>query len=68
MTKLQRATRALIDRHGGLRAAAKATGLDPGYLSHLRHGKKSNPGEDVLRILGLKRSVIYHTADDQPSA
>ncbi len=60
MTKVQRAAKALIDKHKGLRAAARATGLDPGYLSRLRNKGKNNPGQEVMTILGIERRITYH--------
>lgn len=52
--------------HGSLRAAAKALGIDAGYLSRLKSGEKLNPGDDVLSALGLERVTIYRAA--APSA
>lgn len=64
--KISRELRPLIDRvceleqqHGGIRAAAKAIGIDPGYLSRLKDGYKTNPSDEVLSLLGLERSVLY---------
>jgi hypothetical protein len=59
MTRIQEAAERLIAKHNGLRAAARATGLDHAYLSRLRNGLKADPGENVLAILGLDRHVIY---------
>lgn len=59
MPTIQQAAEALIKKHKGLRAAARATGLDAGYLSRLRSGLKAEPGEEVLSILGLDRHVTY---------
>jgi hypothetical protein len=55
MDELQAAVRRLIKLHKGVRAAGRATGLDPGYLVRLRDGEKLNPGEEVLQKLGLQR-------------
>lgn len=49
----------LIERHGSLRATARALQLDPGYLATLRHGTKTNPSEKVLKKLGLKKIQYY---------
>lgn len=59
MDRVQKAIEALIKRHGGLRAAARATKLDHGYLCRLRNGKKTNPSPSVLAILGLEREINY---------
>jgi hypothetical protein len=46
---------ALIATHGGLRKAARATGLDAGYLSHASRGVRQ-PGPKLLRVLGLEEA------------
>jgi hypothetical protein len=56
MTAVQRAARRLIRLHGGLRAAAKATGIDAAYLLRLKRGTKGNPGEEVCAQLGLEKT------------
>lgn len=56
-TKIQKSVQRLVDRHGSLRAAAKATGLSAGYLSRLRSGQKTNPTISTLALLGLKVEV-----------
>ena len=45
--------------HGGLRAAARATGIDCGYLQRLKSGEKTNPSDCMLEKLGLLKEVIY---------
>jgi transcriptional regulator with XRE-family HTH domain len=62
MTEIQRAVDRLVKKHGGLNAAARATGIDPPYLSRLRHGEKANPSENVLRRLGIEKRVTYRQA------
>lgn len=49
----------LVQQHGSLRAAARVTEIDAGYLSRLRAGEKVNPEKDKLRRLGLRRVVSY---------
>ncbi len=49
---IARRIKALIATHGGLRAAARATGLDAGYLSYARRGIRQ-PGPKLLKALGL---------------
>jgi hypothetical protein len=49
----------LCDFYGGLRAAARATGIDAAYLSRLRDGQKVEPSAETLDKLGLKKVVIY---------
>jgi hypothetical protein len=59
MTEIQRAAAKLITRHGGLRKASRVTGIQASYLCRLRNGKQSNPGDRVLRQLGITRHVSY---------
>ena len=49
----------LVQQHGSLRAVARVTEIDVGYLSRLRAGEKANPGADYLRRLGLRRVVAF---------
>ena len=49
----------LITEHGGLRQAARHLKCDPSYLLRLYDGEKTNPGEAVLKKLGLKKVVTY---------
>lgn len=53
------AVQALIDRHGGLRPAARAVGINYAYLWRLWNGVKSNPSDAVLRKLGLVKEISY---------
>ena len=55
---IARRIKALIVLHGGLRAAARATGLDAGYLSYASRGIRQ-PGPKLLRVLGLSEKKIY---------
>lgn len=59
MTKVQQAARRLIDRHGSLRKAEAATGINYNYLHRLASGEKINPGPDTLALLGLERRETY---------
>ncbi len=49
----------LIVVHGSLRAAARVLDVVPGYLSRLASGEKEEPGETILRRMGLSRAVRY---------
>jgi hypothetical protein len=40
---LQERIEQLVERHGSLRAVARVTEIDAGYLSRLRSGEKANP-------------------------
>lgn len=59
MQTLAERVRHLEIEHGGLRAAARATGVDAGYLKRLRDGEKTNPSTATLAKLGLRKEVIY---------
>jgi transcriptional regulator with XRE-family HTH domain len=50
---LQQAIRRIVTQHGGVRKAARALEVDPGYLSELLNGNKDNPSDDTLDKLGL---------------
>lgn len=52
----------LVSRHGSLRAVARITQIDGGYLSRLASGEKTCPSKTVLRKLGLKQRVDYRSA------
>jgi transcriptional regulator with XRE-family HTH domain len=59
MTTLHARIRELAKAHGSLRRLADAIEVDAGYLSRLRDGDKSNPSDELLRKLGLRRMVSY---------
>lgn len=63
MTKLQRIAARLIDQHKGLRRAARAVGIDHAYLYRLRHGLLTDPGDEILAKLGIRRKVTYLEMD-----
>lgn len=56
----------LAKKHGSLRAAARAAGLDAGYLSRLRSGDKEQPSDRTLEALGLERVVSYRMSRQPP--
>lgn len=59
MTKLQKAVAELVLRHGSLRKAGKASGINHVYLHRLLKGQKVNPSEAVLAELGLRKRSTY---------
>lgn len=61
MTGIQKAAQRLIKRHGGLRKASKAVGIKAPYLSRLRNGIQTNPGDEILAKLGISRHVTYRS-------
>lgn len=54
-TVLQKHIETLIKEHGGLRAAAKVTGIDHAYLWRLRKGVAAGTSDKILKKLGLTR-------------
>ena len=58
-TTLQIRIAELAAQHGSLRAAARVLEVDVGYLSRLASGEKSDPGETLLRRMGLRQVVTY---------
>ncbi|MDM0041831.1 hypothetical protein QTI05_22515 [Variovorax sp. J22R193] len=49
----------LIVQHGSLRAVARVIECDPGYLSRLQSGEKTDPGATLLRRMGLRQITTY---------
>lgn len=56
---LERAVIRAAQDCGGLRALARRTGIDAGYLSRLSTGAKSSPSDQVLKKLGVEREIVY---------
>jgi len=52
----------LIEQHGSLRAVGRVLEFDPGYLSRLASGEKSDPGVALLRRMGLREVTSYARA------
>lgn len=65
---LQERINELVQQHGSLRAVARVTEIDVGYLSRLRSGEKARPEVDKLRRLGLRRVVSYELLKTQNAA
>jgi len=49
----------LCERHGSLRAAARATKVDVAYMSRLARGEKIHPSPLILKRLGVRQVVSY---------
>lgn len=49
----------LVEQHGSIRAAARVLQMDHAYLYRLASGEKTEPSDDVLRKLGLRKAVTY---------
>lgn len=52
---LQKHIERLVEEHGGLRGAAKATGIDHAYLWRLQKGIAPGTSDKILKKLGLTR-------------
>ena len=63
---LQQRVSELAEQHGSLRAAARAIGLDPGYLCRLGSGEKARPSKPILRKMGLRAVLTYERLRAQP--
>lgn len=59
LVTLEEAAQAVVKRHGGVRAAERATGVDKGFISRLMRGEKVNPSADTLEALGLRAVPLY---------
>lgn len=66
MSTLAQCIDRLVFKHGGLRAAARASGLDAGYLSRLQSGSKEHPSERTLQALGIESRVHYVMSRQRP--
>lgn len=65
---LQERINQLVQQHGSLRAVARVTEIDAGYLSRLRSGEKARPESAKLRRLGLRRVIAYELIGEQGAA
>lgn len=61
---LEQAVRSVVEKHGGIRAAERATGVDKGFMSRLMRGLKTAPSDDTLARLGLRSVPLYEVEDD----
>jgi hypothetical protein len=60
------AVRAVVARHGGVRAAERATGVDKSFISQLMNGHKVAPSAETLRALGLRAVPLYEVLKEKP--
>lgn len=67
LVTLEEAVREVVDRHGGVRAAARATGVDKAFISRLLNGKRVAPSDETLEALGL-RAVPFYEVLKTPNA
>jgi hypothetical protein len=59
LTTLEAAVQAVVERHGGIRAASRATGVDKAFISRLLRGHKTAPSDETLNLLGLRAVPLY---------
>lgn len=64
--KLADAVNRVIAQYGNPRKAGEALSMCPTYLWRLAKGDKSNPKDEQLTRLGLKRVVTYEFINDTP--
>lgn len=56
---LEAAVLAVVEKHGGVRAAERATGVDKSFISRLMNGHKVAPSAETLAALGLRAVPLY---------
>ena len=56
---LEAAVQAAVKKHGGVRAAERATGVDKSFISRLMNGHKVAPSAETLEALGLRAVPLY---------
>lgn len=66
LVTLEEAVKSVIDRHGGVRAASRATGVDRSFISRLMSGKKVSPSDETLNALGLRAVPLYEILNEAP--
>ena len=59
LVTLEEAVSAVVARHGGVRAAERATGVDKSFISRLMRGQKVAPSAETLEALGLRAVPQY---------
>ena len=59
LVTLEEAVQAVVKRHGGVRAAERATGVDKSFISRLMRGQKVAPSAETLQALGLRAVPLY---------
>lgn len=59
LVTLEQAVASVVKKHGGVRAAERATGVDKSFISRLMRGEKVNPSAETLEALGLRSVPLY---------
>jgi transcriptional regulator with XRE-family HTH domain len=60
LATLQVWLRKLVDKHGTVREAARATGVEQSYFWRLLDGEKTNPSEETLEKLNLREAYVLY--------
>lgn len=63
LVTLEQAVAAVVTKHGGVRAAERATGVDKSFISRLMSGKKVAPSDETLEALGLRAVPLYEVLE-----
>jgi len=63
LVTLDEAVSAVVARHGGVRAAERATGVDKSFISRLMRGQKVAPSAETLEALGLRAVPLYEVLE-----
>ena len=66
LVTLEAAVRAVVTKHGGVRAAERATGVDKSIISRLMNGHKTAPSAETLKALGLRSVALYEAKEPKP--
>lgn len=56
---LDAAVKNIVEKHGGIRAASRATGVDAAFICRLLQGKKTAPSNETLNKLGIEAVPLY---------
>lgn len=59
MVTLSKYVQKVVDDCGGIRAAARVLQIDNSYLSKLCTGVRTDPSDEVLKKLKLKRVIMF---------
>ena len=66
LVTLETAVQTIVKRHGGVRAAARETGVDKSFISRLMNGHKVAPSAETLQALGLRAAApLYEVLKGQ---
>ena len=67
LVTLREAVTSVVVVHGGIRASARACGVDKTFISRCLAGKVVHPTDETLKRLGLVAVPLYRkTTEDKP--